>query len=103
LTNAVLLPVVLRYNRDALGEKAALMCKAMGLPGEDFETFYQAIVALLDELEIPRDLAALGVSEELAPEIALKAYDDAVRPTNPVPSTPAEIEALIREAISKAR
>ena len=103
LTNAVLLPVVLRYNKDALGEKAALMCRAMGLPGEDFQSFYQAIVALLDELEIPRDLAALGVSQERAPEIAEKAYGDAVRPTNPVASTPAEIEALIREAIRKAR
>jgi len=103
LTNAVLLPAVLRYNRDGLGEKTALMCRAMALPGEDFDSFYQATVALLDELEIPRDLGALGVAEERAAEIARKAHGDAARATNPVPATVAQIESLLREAIHKAR
>jgi alcohol dehydrogenase class IV len=103
LTNAVLLPAVLRYNRDGLGEKTALMCRAMALPGEDFDSFYGATVGLLDELEIPRDLGALGVAEEHAAEIAQKAHGDAARGTNPVPATVAEIEGLLREAIRKAR
>ncbi len=103
LTNAVLLPAVLRYNRGALEEKTALMCRAMALPGEDFDSFYRAIVALLDELEIPRDLRALGVAEERAAEIARKAYTDAARATNPVPATVAQIESLLTQAIRKAR
>jgi alcohol dehydrogenase class IV len=103
LTNAVLLPAVLRYNRDGLGEKSALMCRAMALPGEDFESFYRAVVALLDELEIPRDLGALGVAEARAAEIARKAHTDAARATNPVPATVDEIESLLREAIHEAR
>ncbi|MDH3473873.1 MAG: iron-containing alcohol dehydrogenase, partial [Rhodospirillales bacterium] len=81
----------------------ALMGRAMALPGEDFDSFYQATVALLDELEIPRDLGALGVAEERAAEIARKAHGDAARATNPVPATVAQIESLLREAIHKAR
>ena len=103
LTNAVLLPVVLRYNRGGLEEKTALICRAMELPGEDFDSFYRATVALLDELEIPCDLGALGVAEERAAEIARKAHTDAARATNPVPATVAEIESLLRQAIRKAR
>ena len=103
LTNAVLLPVVLRYNRDALGDKAALMCRAMALPNDDFDSFYRATVALLDELEIPRNLGVLGVGEERAAEIARKAHTDAACGINPVPATVDEIESLVRQAIRKAR
>ena len=103
LTNAVLLPVVLRYNRGGLGEKTGLMCRAMGLPGEDFDTLYRAVVALLDETGIPRDLAALGVTDATAAEIARKAHGDVARSTNPVPATIGDIETLVRQAIRKAR
>ncbi|MGI9333360.1 MAG: iron-containing alcohol dehydrogenase [Gammaproteobacteria bacterium] len=103
LTNAVLLPLVLRYNRSALGEKTAQMCRAMGLAGEDFEHFYTAIVSLLNALEIPPDLQSLGVMEERAPEIARKAHADASCATNPVPATVEQIETLVRQAIREAR
>ena len=102
LTNAVLLPSVLEYNRDALGEKTALMCRAMGLPREDFDSFYSATVALLEQLEIPHDLASLGVAEEQVAEIARKAVTDAACGTNPVAATVADIEELLGRAIYKA-
>lgn len=103
LTNAVLLPIVLRYNRGALGDKTAQMCRAMELPGEDFEHLYAAIVSLLDDLEIPRGLESLGVMEDRAPELARKAHGDASCATNPVPATVEQLEVLIREAIHAAR
>ncbi len=99
LTNAVLLPVVLQYNSQSLGEKTALMCRAMGLPGEDFDSFYAATVALLEQLEIPRNLASLGVAEGQLAEIARKAVTDTACGTNPVAATVAEIEALLGRAI----
>lgn len=103
LTNAVLLPAVLRYNREALGEKAALMCEAMALPERDFDNLYRATVALLDELDVPSDLGALGVGEEQAAEIARKAYDDPACGTNPAPASVDQIETLLRQAIRKSR
>jgi alcohol dehydrogenase class IV len=103
LTNAVLLPTVLRYNREALGGKTALMCEAMALPGHGFDDLYGATVALLDELEIPSGLGALGVGEERVAEIARKAHGDPGCGTNPAPATVEQIETLVRQAIRKAR
>lgn len=103
LTNAVLLPVVLRFNRPALGDKTALMCRALGLRGEGFDDLHGWVVALLDRVGIPRDLAALGVTEASLPGIAVKAHGDVARATNPVQASPAEIEVLLREAFGGAR
>jgi alcohol dehydrogenase YqhD (iron-dependent ADH family) len=62
LTNAVLLPAVLRFNAPAIGPKVAPMCQAMGLAGNDFETFYAAVSRLLDHCGIPRSLTEIGVT-----------------------------------------
>ena len=103
LTNAVLLPVVLDYNREALAEKGALMAQAMALPEPRFDAFQAAASGLLDRMEIPRGLDALGVSSAQLPDIARKAHTDAARATNPVPSTVADIEKLLRQGLSDAR
>ncbi|MBT6278270.1 MAG: iron-containing alcohol dehydrogenase, partial [Chromatiales bacterium] len=53
LTNAILLPPVLKFNRAALGLKAGQMCVAMGLAGGEFDDLYAATTGLLDDLSIP--------------------------------------------------
>ncbi|NKC10764.1 MAG: iron-containing alcohol dehydrogenase [Gammaproteobacteria bacterium] len=103
LTNAILLPCVLQYNRPGLGDKTDRMCRAMALNGVTFDDLYAAAVDLLDRLDIPDNLAAIGVTEELIPELAAKARTDAAWATNPVPSTVADIEALLHKALHRAR
>jgi alcohol dehydrogenase class IV len=103
LTNAVLLPVVLRYNRGAISDKVPAMCRAMDLPGGGFDDLYGATVALLDRLDIPRGLADLGVEPDRAREIAKKALTDAAAATNPAPANLAQIEELLLEGIRQAR
>jgi alcohol dehydrogenase class IV len=103
LTNAILLPVVLRYNEHAIADKVPAMCRAMDLPGRGFGDLYGATVALLDRLDIPRNLADLGVEAARAPEIAKKALADAAAATNPAPASLAQIEGLLLEGIRGAR
>jgi alcohol dehydrogenase class IV len=103
LTNAVLLPLVLRHNRSALGEKTALMCRAMDLPQHDFEAFYTAIVALLNELDIPTSLSALGIDSESLAELARKSHGDAACATNAQATSVADINALLTEAMLSVR
>ena len=103
LTNAVLLPAVLRYNRDAIADKVPAMCRAMDLPGRGFDDLYGGTVALLDRLDIPRGLADLGVEPDRAREIANKALADAAAATNPAPANLAQIEGLLLEGIRRAR
>lgn len=75
----------------------------MRLPDERFDTFYDATVTLLDELNIPRGLSELGVAEAQIAEIARKAHTDAAITTNPVPATVAQIESLLQQALRAAR
>ena len=103
LTNAVTLPAVLRFNRPAIEHEVAPLAAAMGLNGTDFDTFYAAVVTLLDELDIPRTLAELGVPEDAAWRLAEKAIIDSAAGTNPRTATPAEIETIIKDAIRTGR
>jgi len=103
LTNAVILPVVLRYNAPAITDKIGPMSQAMGLETTDFNSFHDAICQRLDDCDIPRSLVDLGVEESAVDRLAEKAHGDAATGTNPRASTPADIAELIREAMVGAR
>lgn len=103
LTNAVLLPPVLRFNAGHIAEKVGPMAQAMGLSDPSFEAFHAHVCALLDRIGIPRSLAEIGVPEDCAARIAGKALQDSAAGTNPRKATAAEVEALVLEAISTGR
>ncbi|WP_311172056.1 iron-containing alcohol dehydrogenase [Halobellus ordinarius] len=76
ITNAVLLPHVLKFNQIAAPEKYARMAKVIGLPVADL-TSRQAAARFLDEVDrlvadlgIPDGLNELGVEMEALPKIA---------------------------------
>ncbi len=102
LTNAVLLPTVLRFNHQLPGTNWPLMAEAMGA-GDDFEHLYGSVVELLDRLEIPRDLATIGVGDDRVGELADKSSRDAAANTNPRVATVAEIAELLNEALVTTR
>ncbi len=103
LTNAVLLPAVLRFNRDSIADKSREMAAALGMPRNGSAGFEAGIRSLLDELDIPRNLGEIGVSDDHAEEIALKASRDASAGTNPRQASLQEIELLFLEALQEAR
>lgn len=103
LTNAIVLPAVLKFNAPAIHDKLPAMCRALGVPGGDFESFYSAICQLLDRLSVPVNLAEIGVPAEAARTLAEKAHQDAAAGTNPRAADVATIERLILEAITVGR
>jgi len=103
LTNAIVLPAVLKFNAPAIEDKLPAMCAALGLQSVDFESFYAAICQLLDRLSVPVTLAEIGVPAEAARALAEKAHQDAAAGTNPRPADVATIERLILEAITVGR
>lgn len=103
LTNAVLLPAVLRFNQAAIAPKVAPMCQAMGLEGSDFETFHAAVCGLLDRCGIPRSLGEIGVTADRIGSVAAKAMTDTAAGTNPRPLTLDEVTSVIRQALTQAR
>jgi alcohol dehydrogenase class IV len=103
LTNAIVLPAVLRFNAPAISHKLPAMSRALGLKTTDFEAFDAAICQMLDRLDIPRSLADIGVPVEAARSIAEKAHQDAAAATNPREADVETIERLVIEAITKGR
>jgi alcohol dehydrogenase class IV len=103
LTNAVLLPVVLRFNQSRIAAKIAPMAQAMGLDRHDFDSFMTAINAILDLCEIPEGLSSLGVQPSAIPRLASKAFGDAATSTNPRSATVNEIAHLIEQAMENSR
>ena len=103
LTNAVVLPVVLRYNLPGLPVKTRRMAEAMGLGSLGPDAFCNHVSGILDRLDIPKGLDALGVEMASAERLAAKALLDSAAGTNPRQSDLAEMRALIEEAITGAR
>jgi len=103
LTNAVLLPAVLRENLSVLGDKVGPMAQAMGLDDPSPQALAGAVETLLDRIGIPNGLADLGVPADCAGRIAAKAMQDSAAATDPGAWSAGRAEALINRAMTAAR
>lgn len=103
LTNAIVLPVVLRFNLPGEEAKVARMSQMMDLTDISNEAFIAAVEEMLDDIDIPKSLEEIGVPADCAQRIAEKAIQDSAAGTNPRPATVAEIRKLTEEAIAGAR
>ncbi len=96
--NAVILPSVLTFNRDHVGDKYDTLRSCLGLaPGADLA---EAIRNLNARLALPANLAEMGVSEAMIPAAAEGAVRDHCTATNPRPVDRALFEVLFSEALS---
>ena len=102
-TNAILLPVVLRFNLPGMEEKVRRMAEAMQISDHSLAGFIAAIEAILDEIRIPKSLSEIGVPKDCAERIAAKALKDSAAKTNPRSASLDEVRELIETAIKKAR
>ena len=103
LTNAIILPAVLRHNAPAMADKIGPMAQAMGLKDTSFEAFYTHVCNTLDQVGIPRTLTDIGVAPDCAARIAAKALQDSAAGTNACILTVQDIEAVIAKALGRGR
>ena len=96
LTNAVLLPAVLRFNAPALEGRIVPMAQAAGLDDTSFDAFHGCTT--LDRIGIPKTLAEIGVPEGGASRLAQKALQDSAAATNPRAASASEVETILRAA-----
>ena len=99
LTNAVVMPYVLAFNRPAVEEKLARLARLLALPGEGPQAVLDWVLALRRQLGIPHTLAELGVTEGHVARLAAMAVVDPTAPTNPVPLSEANLSELYHRAI----
>ena len=85
LTNAVLMPYVLAFNRPAIDDRVTRLAAYLGLPDASFGGFLDWILQLRHDLGIPHSLAGLGVGEDRLEELARMAEADPSAGGNPLP------------------
>jgi alcohol dehydrogenase class IV len=100
LTNAVVMPYVLDWNRDALQEKGQRLAAWLDLPQPSFEAVLDWVLQLRRRIGVPETLAALGLEDKHAAAFAPQAFSDPSTGGNPVPMTVADFERLYRRCIA---
>ena len=99
LTNAVILPYVITFNRIAITEKTEIIARVLNLPAPGFDGFLDWVLQMRRELGIPHSLADIGVSADKAAIIGREAAIDPSAGGNPIPVNAAQLEHIFRAAV----
>ena len=99
LTNAVLLPYCLLYNRPAVEAKLGQLARQLSLPSIGFEGFLEWIFVLRARLDIPPNLKGLpGYKSGSEAQLATLALQDAALSGNPRPAGLDELRLILETA-----
>ena len=99
LTNAVVMPYVLVWNRKAIADKLARLAAYLGLQDHSFEGVQRWILELREQIGIPHTLQGIGVQEKHAKPFAPQAFNDPSTGGNPVPMSEQDFERLYLRCI----
>ncbi|TCU04997.1 iron-containing alcohol dehydrogenase [Rhizobium sullae] len=96
MTNAVVMPAVLRFNRAAIEQKIARAAAYLGISG-GFDGFYDYVLKLRGELGVPENLSAMGIAPDRIDELSAMAIEDPSAGGNPVPMTLENTKTLFKD------
>jgi len=99
LTNAVVLPYVMEFNRKAIAAKCDVIARVLDLPARGFDGVYAWVLGLRRELGIAHTLAEIGVTVGHAAVIGAEAAIDPSASGNPLPVSAADLERIFRAAV----
>ena len=103
LTNAIVLPVITRFNFPQLEGKVQKMSSAMQYDDHTIDAFISNIDEILDRIEIPKNLAEIGVPMDCVERISEKSMKDSAFATNPRIASLEEMNVLVSQSIKQAR
>ncbi len=99
LTNAVVMPYVLEFNRKAIEEKMTRLAAYIGLPDPGFASVMKWVLALRKEIGIPHTLKDIGVGMEKLDLLSEMAAVDPTVGTNPIPIGVPELKKMFVASI----
>ncbi len=99
LANALMLPMVMRFNAEAAGGKYLAACRAMGLEAATTEEAVAVLSAFAHDLGLTGRLRDFGVAEAKLAEMAASACQDLSIKSNPARCSPEELVELYRQAL----
>ncbi|MGH3627755.1 MAG: iron-containing alcohol dehydrogenase [Sciscionella sp.] len=100
LTNAVILPYVMRHNRRAIGDKSVIIARVLGFANPGFDSLMDWVLEFRRTLGIPHTLAQIGVDLGNAAVIGAEAAVDPSAGGNPIPVDAAALERIFRAAVT---
>ncbi|MGI9434982.1 MAG: iron-containing alcohol dehydrogenase, partial [Geminicoccaceae bacterium] len=86
MTNAVVMPEILNFNRPAIEAKIERLAAFLEIKG-GFDGFFGFVMALRAALGVPEKLSDLGVTSDMVPKMAKMAPADPTAGGNPVELT----------------
>ena len=95
--NAVILPSVLRFNKDHVGDKYSRIALAMGK--NESLNLANEIEKLNENIGMPCSLSEMGITEDMIPELIAHATTDPSNLTTPRLPSQEEWEKLFLEAM----
>jgi alcohol dehydrogenase len=98
LTNAVFMPYVLAFNREAIEPKIKRLAAYIGLK-PSFRAFLDWVLALRAEIGVPHTLAGLNVGDDRIDHIVAMAVKDPTAGGNPVPLDRRAARTIFRRAL----
>jgi len=99
LTNAILLPYVVAFNREAILDKTEVISRALNLPKRGYEGVYEWLLRLRASLGIPNSLAQIGVDTRNAQVIGQEAANDPSAGGNPRAVDARQLQELFVQAV----
>ncbi|MDE0458649.1 MAG: iron-containing alcohol dehydrogenase [Chromatiales bacterium] len=99
LTNAVVMPYVLEFNRPSIEDKMTALARYLGLGDTGFEGVARWIRELRARIGIPHTLVEIGVPSDAVSRLAPMALVDPSSATNPVVLTTSALESLYGNAL----
>ena len=103
LTNAIILPAVMKFNLPHVEEKIRFISNAMNLKDASSDAIVKEIEQILDYVDIPRSLSEISVPLECKKRIAKKAMLDSATGTNPRVAQIKDVEKLTEISILSGR
>jgi len=99
LTNAVVMPYVLQFNRQAIDAKLTRLAAWLGLPKPSYQAVLDWVLALRREIGIPHTLKELGVGMDRLDELSEMAAVDPTAGGNPIPIGVPELKRMFVASI----
>ncbi|MFS8184610.1 iron-containing alcohol dehydrogenase [Pseudovibrio denitrificans] len=100
LTNAVIMPTVLKFNRGAIEERIEKLAAYLDIEG-GFDGFFDFVMKMRADMGVPETLSELGVGTDKIDVLAEEAIKDPSAGGNPVELTLETAKALLIEAIGE--
>ncbi len=99
LTNGVVMPYVLAWNRRGVEDRMGRLAAYLNLKEQSFDGVLRWILELRRTIGIPETLADLGMKAEHIQRLAPQAFEDPSTSGNPVPMTVEDFATLYRKCL----